>query len=136
VALVGTFGYELDPLSFSEAEAREVSQINAWYKAHRAVLQFGDFYRLKSPFDGKGDTAWMTISSDKTSAVLFYYQVLAQPNVGQVVLRAKGLDPGRTYRVEGDGVTGSWSGAELMGVGLRLPDLRGDFQSLRLSLYS
>ena len=136
VALVGTFGYELDPLSFSEAEAREVSQINAWYKAHRAVLQFGDFYRLKSPFEGKGNTAWMTISRDKTRAVLFYYQILAQPNAGQVVLRAKGLDPGRTYRVEGDGVTGSWSGAELMGVGLRLPDLRGDFQSLRLSLYS
>jgi alpha-galactosidase len=134
VAMVGTFGYELDPLKFTEDESRAVTQLNAWYKAHRAVLQFGDFYRLKSPFDG--DASWMTVSADRSQAVLFYFQILARPNVGQVVLRAKGLDPGRTYTVDGGGLLGRWGGDELMGVGLRLPDLRGDFQSLRVSLYS
>jgi len=133
VAMAGNFGYELDPLKFTPAEAQEVAQTNAWYKAHRALLQFGDFYRLKSPFDGLS-AAWMTVATDKTSAVVFYYQILAQPNAPQVVLRARGLDPEVVYTVEGGGISGRWPGDELMAVGLRLPDLRGDFQSLRLSL--
>ena len=134
VAMVGTFGYELDPLKFSDQEAATVTRTNQWYKQHRAVLQFGDFYRLRSPFEG--DAAWMTVSADRTKAVLIYVQVLAQPNPAQIVFRAKGLDPTLTYQVEGAGVAGRWGGDELMGVGLRLPELRGDFQSLRLSLES
>ena len=82
-----------------------------------------------------GDAAWMTVAPDRSRAVLFFFQVLARPNVGQVVLRAKGLDPDRAYTLEG-GLSGRWNGDELMGVGLRLPDLKGDFQSLRISLKS
>lgn len=133
VAMAGNFGYELDPLKLTDAESREVTETNAWYKAHRAVLQFGDFYRLRSPFDGPS-AAWITVAADKRAAVLFYYQIRALPNGPQTVLRAKGLNPKAVYRVEGPGVSGHWGGDELMGVGLRLPDLRGDYQSLRLSL--
>jgi len=134
VAMVGTFGYELDPLKFSDHESAAVTKINEWYKAHRAVLQFGDFYRLRSPFGG--DAAWMSVSADKTKAVLIYVQVLARPNAPQTVLRLKGLDPGRQYRVEAEGLSGRWGGDELMGVGIRLPELKGDFQSLRVLLES
>jgi len=134
-AMVGNFGYELDPLRFTEEETLAVTRINAWYKAHRAVLQFGDFYRIKSPFDGVS-AAWMTVSRDRSLAVLFYFQILARPNVGQVVLRVKGLDADKTYTVEGGGISVRCSGDELMGVGLRMPELLGDFQSLRLTLQS
>jgi alpha-galactosidase len=78
----------------------------------------------------------MSVTADKTKAVLFYFQILARPNAGQVVLKAKGLDRNLTYTVESPLLSGRWGGDELMGVGLRLPELRGDFQSLRLSLYS
>jgi alpha-galactosidase len=135
VALTGTFGYELDPLTFSSAEAQAVLETNNWYKAHRSILQFGDFYRIKSPHEGDW-ASWMSVTADKTKAVLFYFQILARPNAGQIVLKAKGLDRNLTYTVESPLLSGRWGGDELMGVGLRLPELRGDFQSLRLSLYS
>jgi alpha-galactosidase len=135
VAMAGCFGYELDPLTFTDAEAREVTETNAWYREHRAVLQFGDFYRLVSPFEGPS-AAWMTVSRDQRRAVVFFFQVLAQPNAPQTVLRARGLDPDRVYTVDGPGMAGTFGGDELMGVGLRLPDLRGDYRSLRISLYS
>jgi alpha-galactosidase len=132
VAMMGTLGYELDPLGFTKEEARQVQDINQWYKTHRRLLQFGDFYRLKNPFEG--DAAWMTVSEDFSQAVVFYFQVLARPNGPQIILRLKGLDPGRAYRVEGEGVSGLWNGDELVHIGLRLPALSGDFASLRLTL--
>jgi len=133
VAMVGAFGYELDPRRFTAAEAEEVRGTNAWYREHRSLLQFGDIYRLKDPRDNTS-AAWLSVAADRGQAVLFWYQVLARPAAPQVVLRLRGLDPARQYRVSGDGVAGVWAGDELMAVGLRLPEVRGDFQSLRLCL--
>jgi alpha-galactosidase len=132
VAMTGAFGYELDPGSFTAAETKEVSQLNTWYKAHRAVLQFGDFYRLRSSADNLA-ASWMVVSPDRSQAVVFWFQILAQPNAPQTVLRLKGLSPEATYQVEGV-VEGRWGGDELLGVGLRLPELAGDYQSLVLAL--
>ena len=33
-------------------------------KEYRELIQFGTFYRLKSPFEGN-ETVWMTVSEDK-----------------------------------------------------------------------
>ena len=36
-------------------------------KEYRELIQFGTFYRLKSPFEGN-ETVWMTVSEDKKTS--------------------------------------------------------------------
>ena len=63
----GNFGYELDLTKLSEEEKKEVRQQVALYKDNRELIQFGEFYRLLSPFEHNG-AAWMFVSEDKRSA--------------------------------------------------------------------
>src|SRR5690606_12578687 len=63
VAMSGNFGYELDLTKFSEAEKDQVKEHIAMYKEIRSLVQQGDLYRLKSPFDGE-ETSWMFVSED------------------------------------------------------------------------
>src|SRR5690606_8887033 len=51
VALSGNFGYELDLTKFTEEEKEVVKAQIALYKDVRHLVQFGDFYRLLSPFE-------------------------------------------------------------------------------------
>src|SRR5690606_37870084 len=52
VALSGNFGYELDLTKFTEEEKAAVTEQVKLYKDIRPLVQFGDFYRLASPFEG------------------------------------------------------------------------------------
>jgi len=131
VARTGAFGYELDLTKLSAEEKDEIEGQIREFKADRRLFQFGDFYRLCSPFEGN-ETAWMSVSPDKRDAVVTFVRTLSQANAPQTVLKLDGLDPGCTYNI--DGRDGQWGGDELMGWGLRLPDLWGDFLSLNLRL--
>ncbi|MCP8971327.1 alpha-galactosidase [Ectobacillus ponti] len=126
VAMSGIFGYELDLTKLTEQEKDEVVQQVAFYKENRRLIQFGDFYRLRSPFDGN-ETAWMFVSADKTEALVFYYRVLAEANGPLSVLPLKGLHPEATYVLDG----AAHGGDELMYSGLAIPaSVHGDFQSV------
>jgi len=61
----------------------------------------GDFYRLKSPFEGN-DTAWMVVSSDKSEAVVGFYQSHNKVNASWLRQRLTGLDPDKLYEVSVD----------------------------------
>ena len=63
VAAFGALGYELDLTQLTPAEQKAVAAQIAYYKAHRALFQFGRFVRLSSPFEGNR-FAWMVISRD------------------------------------------------------------------------
>ncbi|TLS51206.1 alpha-galactosidase [Paenibacillus antri] len=126
VAMSGNFGYELDLTKFSEDEKDAVRGQVAQYKALRELIQFGDFYRLKSPFEGN-ETAWMFVSSDRNEAFAAFFRVLAAPNAPLRRLTLQGLDPRKAYRLEETGET--FGGDELMHFGLPVTGLRGDFQS-------
>ncbi|XHR28589.1 MAG: alpha-galactosidase [Chthoniobacteraceae bacterium] len=128
VAMSGNFGYELDLNQLTPQERETVRAQVALYKDLRGIIQTGTFYRLRSPFEG-GDAAWMTVSEDGSRAVVFYFQVLAKPNPGTTILRLKGLDPTRRYRVSELGR--SLGGDVLMNAGLRVDFPHpGDFQSV------
>lgn len=127
VAMSGVFGYELDLTKLTEAEREEIRAQVAAYKELRTLIQFGDFYRLLSPFEGN-ETAWMFVSEDKKEAFATYFRVLAEPNGPLRRLRLKGLDPAKSYRLELDGEI--YRGDELMHYGLHLPHREGDFRSL------
>ncbi|SHK62224.1 alpha-galactosidase [Anaerocolumna jejuensis DSM 15929] len=128
VAMAGNFGYELDAAKLSGEEKETVkAQISA-YKRLRKLIQYGDFYRLLSPFEGN-HTAWMFVSEDKKEAVVFFYRVLNTPNDALYRFSLAGLSEELVYELEGtDSVL---SGSQLMNYGLNVPaELTwGDFRS-------
>lgn len=119
VAYFGTFGYELDLNRLSEEEIAEVKEQIRFMKKYRELLQYGTFYRLRSPFEGN-ETVWMVVSEDKKTAIVGWYRVLNTVNGNYNRVRLAGLLPELSYHVEGSGL--SHYGDELMNVGLILSD--------------
>ncbi|MCR5474874.1 MAG: alpha-galactosidase [Lachnospiraceae bacterium] len=115
VAYFGTFGYELDLNEISEEEFEEVKGQIEFMKKYRKLIQFGDFYRLRSPFE-TDQAAWMVVSEDKNSAIVGFYCMRSNVNTLPGFLRLMGLDPDRLYRMEGD----EYYGDELMNMGITL----------------
>ena len=100
VAFFGVLGYELDTTALSAAERDEIRGQIAFYREHRDVLQRGRFVRLRSPFEGDGNTtAWMAVADDRATAIVGLYRVLNQPAPAVDRIRLRGLDPERDYRV-------------------------------------
>ncbi|KXG44051.1 alpha-galactosidase [Tepidibacillus decaturensis] len=127
VAMSGNFGYELDLTKLSEGEKEIVKRQVEKYKRIRSLIQFGDFYRLKSPFEGN-DTAWLFTNSEKSRVIVFYYSILTEPAAPLSVLKLKGIDVSKKYRLVGTEKV--YGGDELCYVGLSIPaNLKGDFQS-------
>ncbi|WP_159722522.1 alpha-galactosidase [Enterococcus sp. CSURQ0835] len=138
VAFFGAFGYELDLTKLASEEIQKVRQQVAYMKKHRKLLQFGTFYRLKSPFEGNV-TAWMVVSSDQKQALVGYYRVLQQVNDSYHRIKLQGLNPDFEYQVSL--IDEKIYGDELLHVGLTVSDqssgenhdhyngANGDFQS-------
>ncbi|MCD7034107.1 alpha-galactosidase [Metabacillus sp. GX 13764] len=127
-AMSGNLGYELDLTELTEQEKEKVKEQIAFYKGIRTIVQFGDFYRLKSPFEGN-ETAWMFVKQDKSEAVAFFFRVLAEPNAPFGRVKLHGLDEDKTYQIAETGQV--YGGDELAHSGLSIPaSLNGDFQSL------
>ena len=119
VAYFGTFGYELDLNKLSEDEILEVKAQIAFMKEYREVIQFGSFYRLKSPFEGN-ETVWMSVSEDKKTALVFWYRERNVVNADFIRVRLEGLNPDFLYKNELNGTENY--GDELMNLGLITTD--------------
>ncbi len=118
IACFGTFGYELDLNEISEADFVEVKEQIKFMKEYRELLQYGDLYRLESPFE-KNISAWMVVSKDKSTALVAVYKNLKSPNEGIVRIRLKGLDPDAVYTVD---EKKEMYGDILMEGGIQVPD--------------
>ena len=127
LAMSGRFGYEIDMTDFQGEDKELVIEQIKHYKAIRPVIQFGDFYRLLSPFEGN-ETAWMYVAKDKSEVVAFYFKPLAEPNVASRRVKLKGLLPDATYQVVDSDLVAT--GEELMFVGLDTTKLCGDRKSV------
>lgn len=119
VAYFGTFGYELDMNCLSEEELTQVKAQIAFMKTWRHLLQFGTFYRLKSPFEGD-EAAWMVVSPDQKTAIVGWYRILNTVNHSFSRIRLCGLNTDYCYRNSVGGV--SAYGDELMNLGLLTTD--------------
>ncbi|MDR6553107.1 alpha-galactosidase [Paenibacillus qinlingensis] len=132
VAMSGNFGYELDLTAFGEADKEAVKGQVVLYKQLRHLIQFGEFYRLFSPFE-QTTAAWMFVSEDKKEALVAFFQVLSEPNAPLRKMRLKGLAPESNYLLydagNQDECVEIFGGDELMHVGLHLPIWKGDFRS-------
>ncbi|MBR4726968.1 MAG: alpha-galactosidase [Clostridia bacterium] len=117
VALWGSFGYELDPNTFSAEEREIVKAQIAEYHKYYDVIHYGDLYRLIDPAQNAFRAAWMFVSEDKSEALVTSV-VMRRPPEYALYLRLKGLDPDKLYREEASGEV--YSGASLMYAGLNL----------------
>ena len=116
VAAFGAFGYELDLTKLGDRGKELVASQVAFVKRHRRLLQFGTFWRLKSPFDSN-EAAWMTVSPDRRQAIAADYRILQEVNVGYRRLKLAGLDPDTLYRVTplGSGAVAAGRAEEVYG---------------------
>ncbi|MCG8339525.1 MAG: alpha-galactosidase [Proteobacteria bacterium] len=137
-SMCGNFGFELDLEQLEAREKELVIQHIEIYKDIRALIQFGDFYRLSSPFEDNL-TAWMFVNKEQSEAALFYCQVLAQPHAPQQIIRLQGLNGNKDYKLlnydsffEAMGYKEIYGGDALMKAGFRITPLMGDFQSALL----
>ncbi len=137
-SMCGNFGFELDLEHLSDQEKDIIIQHIKLYKEIRTLIQFGDFYRLSSPFENNL-TAWMFVDDRQSEAVLFYCRALAQPHAPQEVIRLQGLDADKDYKLlnydsffEVMGYKEIYGGDALMKAGFRVTPMIGDFQSALL----
>jgi len=131
VAMSGCFGYELDLNSLPEEDLKEVEKQVQRVKEHRQLLLYGDFHRLLSPYEGN-DTAWITVAPDKSEAILMVTRAMALPGTYPPLIRLRGLDAAKTYRVLETGEI--YGGDELMNIGLCVPMPWGDAASVSYTL--
>ena len=130
VALLGTFGYELDITKLTEEEKTLVKVQVEKYHKYNDLIREGDYYRLASAAENRYYDSWMIVEKDKSKALLFYVQVLSRANVKSRFLRLAGLDPDKRYQVDGK----EYSGRTLMQAGLRITPEMGDFRSRTIEI--
>lgn len=100
VAESGRLGVEMKPSDFNADETRFAQQAIADYKRLRPIIQLGDLYRLRSPYEQDGMAASsMYVSANKQQAVLFAYKLKHYVGHGIAPIRLQGLDANKRYRI-------------------------------------
>lgn len=98
VAMAGRLGMEIQPKDMTEAEKEQCKRAIEDYKTVRPVVQFGDLYRLSSPYEGE-ISALMYVSEDKQKSVCYWYKLSAYKDQHLPLLRLQGLDPEARYTI-------------------------------------
>ncbi len=100
VAMGGRLGMELRPEDLEEEEVTFAKEAIALYKNIRHIVQFGDLYRLLSPYDIDGYAAINYVSSNKEEALLMVYSHEHHRRYERNFTKMKGLNPNAIYRVK------------------------------------
>ena len=128
VAMMGAFGYELDPAKLTDGEIAEVRRQIAVAREDEKLMLEGDFYRLGAPLEDNL-SGWQFVAKDKKAFTFTAVRILAKPNPSHERLLLRGLDAGTLYRDVESGEC--FSGAFLMNVGVYCPIVKADFTSFR-----
>lgn len=132
VAMSGKLGMDLQPKDMSDSDKIFSKKAIREYEKIRTVVQFGDQYRLLSPYTNNR-TAMMYVSENRAEAVVFSYLLKKDINGNTQPLILNGLDPHKKYRLEElnksdneyswfSSLEGkSFSGEYLMKYGIRFP---------------
>ncbi|MBQ8787626.1 MAG: alpha-galactosidase [Oscillospiraceae bacterium] len=126
VAMVGTFGYELDVTRIPQEDRDAIPGQIAQFNKYNPIIRTGDQYRIGNVFEDNMWDAWMFVAKDKSEAVFTFVQVLGRPNYRNRRIKLKGLDPKAMYRNEENGEI--HSGNALMNAGIFM-EIHGDFSS-------
>lgn len=129
-AMQGTFGYELDLSKMTKEEKSLVRRQVSMFKEHYRLFQFGDYYRLESPFENRDFTAWEYADREGKEAYLAVVFTDLHGNPLPQILKVRGLCADRCYRMWRDGeMAGTFTGAALMRGGILLPVPKENYDS-------
>jgi alpha-galactosidase len=96
VAMSEDLGFDVDLAKTTPSDRQAMaSAIQLYKKDLREIIGQGDLYRLESPYDGPR-ACLDYVSPDRTSAVLFVYQLKA---VEAAAVKPQGLDPHCYYTI-------------------------------------
>ena len=130
VAMSGRLGMEIQPKNMTDEEKALCKKAISEYKQIRPVVQFGDLYRLVSPYDNQGLSSIMYVSEAKDKAVFYWWKLANFYNAHLPRVKMAGLDANKMYKVrELDVIDNkpldcegkSYSGKFLMEHGLEMP---------------
>ncbi len=128
VALVGTFGYELDVTRIPQQDRDMIPRQIETFNKYNSLVRTGDHYRIGNMFKDNTWDAWMFTAKDKSEALLEFVQVLGRPNERSRRIKLKGLDE-NAYYYEESAPDVKISGVALMNAGINISNLWGDYQS-------
>ena len=92
VAAFGVLGYEMDLSALNQQQKQIIKSQIEFYKQHRALLQYGRFYRLCEGRSSKdkadaNKVRWLVANTDFSEMLVLDFQILNQPNISQEILR-------------------------------------------------
>ena len=130
VAMSGRLGMEIQPKNMTDEEKELCRKAIAEYKEIRPIVQFGDLYRLVSPYKGQDIASIMYVAENKSEAVFYWWKLETYKNQHLPRIKMAGLDSDKMYTIhelnridnvplEFEGKT--FSGAFLMNTGLDMP---------------
>lgn len=99
VASIGAFGYEFDITKATEKQLQTIKNQVAYYKAHRKLLQFGDYFRLGDGIAESETGGWIVISKDKSEAIAVLINRETGSKRHRPLFALKGLDDNSFYKV-------------------------------------
>jgi alpha-galactosidase len=99
VAMMGKMGYDIKVDEMTENELKFSQNAIASYNRIKDVIYTGDLYRLISPYD-ENRAVLMYVNGSKSKAVLLGYTLNARYGETFNRVRLKGLDSGKTYKVQ------------------------------------
>ena len=98
ISAFGILGYEFDLTHLTPFETKVIQKQIAFYKEHRKLMQFGEYYRLKNPFESNG-TCLAVVSKDRKEAILGLFNTLQGANGSLETIDMHMLDPNMTYDI-------------------------------------
>jgi alpha-galactosidase len=99
IAAFGVLGYELDVTKLKGQQKDAIKAQIAFYKAHRALLQYGTFTRVKLANSTSNQVVWAVASQDKSELLVLFAQKLTPSNPGSDKLRIETVDLNAVYEV-------------------------------------
>ncbi|MGQ1786136.1 MULTISPECIES: alpha-galactosidase [unclassified Saccharicrinis] len=100
VAMGGRLGMELRPDDLDEKQVKFAKEAIEKYKEIRPIVQFGDLYRLLSPYDKDGYAAINYVSQNKAQALLMVYSHTHHRRYERSFVKMKGLKTDALYRLK------------------------------------
>lgn len=100
VAMSGRLGMELQPKDIVGSDYEFAKNAIKVYKDIRPIVQFGDLYRMNSPYDENGWYSLMYVSKDKNESVFFAYSLKYHGRTTFYETKLYGLDPNKIYKIK------------------------------------
>ncbi|MCI8489236.1 MAG: alpha-galactosidase [Lachnospiraceae bacterium] len=128
-AMMGSFGYELDPGTLSDEEKQNIRAQMAEYRKYEKLIMQGLYYRLTDPYTQEVG-AWEFVSEDQSEALVNAVMLEVHGNMTQNYLRLKGLREGCMYQEEASQKV--YPANALMESGIPLPVEFGEYHAYQM----